>query len=524
MSRTIVVIPARGGSKGIPRKNLRPINGMPMIYYSIKACLQSKVDDIVVSTDDDEIALLASRFGADIYMRPGELGEDVVTLDPVIENTVIKMEEKHNVRYDKVVTVQPTSPLVQSADINDALDLLEPGVDTIISAVDDRHLCWGVNNDKYTPRYHARVNRQSLPLNYKETGAVVVCTREQLTSGNRVGNNIQLYIMPTERSFDIDTFTDLYLCEAILTRRKICFVVVGYPKVGLGHAFRAVTLANELVNFDLTFLCEESSELAAQYISSHNYSVKRCKDGEIVAALERISPDIIINDILDTKYDYMKSIKSIQAKIVNFEDLSSSNKLADITINALYPEVSDASSVFSGHRYFCLRDEFIHLDNTLLNQEVENVLITFGGVDEGNLTKRALDIIYDVCNDRNIAVTVVLGPGYTSKKSLEKYRYPNEDVVTIVDSTQRISDYMINADLAITSGGRTVLELACVAVPTIVICQNKRETTHTFASEKNGIINLGFRGTVGDSEIFSSFLMLIDNFKIRKEMKVKCKR
>ena len=96
--------------------------------------------------------------------------------------------------------------------------------------------------------------------------------------------------------------------------------------------------------------------------------------------------------------------------------------------------------------------------------------------------------------------------------------------IYIVQSTQRISDYMIRADLAITSGGRTVLELACVGVPTVVICQNIRETTHSFASIDNGIVNLGERTIVTDQDIVGTFNEIVNNPKHRKQMIARMKK
>ena len=104
--------------------------------------------------------------------------------------------------------------------------------DTVQTVVDDRHLCWTIDNGRAKPTYNARVNRQDLPSNYKETGAVIACTRQQLKSGGRIGENVGLVEVPQNRSFDIDNFSDLYLCEAMLSRKKIVFTVVGYAEVG----------------------------------------------------------------------------------------------------------------------------------------------------------------------------------------------------------------------------------------------------------------------------------------------------
>ena len=106
--RSLIIIPARGGSKGIPRKNIRPLAGYPLIYYAIKASQESNINsDIVVSTDDNEINTVATYFGVNVFMRPNYLGKDNITLDPVIENCLKSIEKKNSTTYDFIFTVQP---------------------------------------------------------------------------------------------------------------------------------------------------------------------------------------------------------------------------------------------------------------------------------------------------------------------------------------------------------------------------------------------------------------------------------
>ncbi|GAA4894516.1 cytidylyltransferase domain-containing protein [Ferrimonas pelagia] len=516
----IAIIPARGGSKGIPRKNLRPLAGKPMISYSIEACLQAgNVDRVVVSTDDDEIALIAERFGADVVMRPDELANDVATLDPVIDDAVARAELRFNEQYGTVVTVQPTSPLVRAVDVEAVVARLgQTGADTVMTVVDDRHLCWTVKDGHSVPAYHARVNRQQLPANFRETGAVVACTRAQCATGTRIGASVELQEVPHERSFDIDNYADLYLCEAMLSRRTIVFAVVGYAEVGLGHAFRTVMLANELVKADIRFVLEARSDLAIDYIRQHNYPVEICPDGELVERIATFSPDLVINDLLDTSETYMAGLKAMGCKIVNFEDVAPASRHADLVVNALYPQQLPSKQVLTGARYFCLRDEFIYLPERQQSGEIRRVLLTFGGVDEGDLSCRTLSLIADECALRNIAIDIVVGPGYPHTANLQQVIDACQASVELISKTKRISDYMARADMAITSGGRTVLELAAVGLPTLVICQNQRETTHTFASSENGIINLGYRGEVSDEQIHQTFVRIVDDAHLRTTM------
>lgn len=524
-SGVLIIIPARGGSKGIPRKNLRPLCGKPLIAYAINAAKAVKNNPrIVVSTDDDEIELFARRLGADVIRRPNKLATDTVTIDPVIVYTTDKAEQEWNEEYSTVITVQPTSPLVNSHDIEATIELFagDECVETIISAVDDRHLRWQSVGDNIVPNYEKRVNRQQLPPVYRETGAIIACKRRLLETGSRIGAKVNLYLMPEERSVDIDTLRDFWLCEQILTRKRIVISAIGNRETGLGHAFRAIMLANELVNFEIAFVCEEDDDLAREHIERHNYPVHVCANGARLKTILALKPDLVINDLLDTSADYILALKKAGPAVVNFEDMGLGAEVADLVFNALYPYQLPNDHILAGPRYFCLRDEFLHLPERQEKREVKRVLITFGGVDEGNLTTRVLAAVGKDLLDAGIAIDVVLGPGFSHAAELQAvYDQLNAEALSIIPATQRISDYMLAADVAITSAGRTVLELASLKVLIITICQNERETTHSFASSENGIINLGLRSAVSDQKIAETTKKVVSDGELRAAMRRK---
>lgn len=521
---TLAVIPARGGSKGIPRKNLRPLAGKPLIFYAIDTCLKAKcIDQVVVSTDDEEIALFAERFGAKVIMRPDDLANDAATLDPVIVHAVEYIESREKKHFDFIVTVQPTSPLVKTEDIDSAIKHFEDSsVDTVLSVVEDKHLCWGIENGRAISKYSKRLNRQQLPENFKETGAIIACKRSQLDQGTRIGSKVALHIMPHERSFDVDSFSDLYLCEAMLTRRRIVFTAVGRLDLGMGHAYRTALLAHELVQHEIDFVCEVQDKLAYEYIKGLNYRVHLVENGKLLSKVLDLQPDLVINDILDTTVDYVAELKAKGIRVVNFEDIGSGSEEADLVVNALYPHRVPSDRHLIGANYFCLRDEFLHLPEVTKSDTVRRVLLTFGGTDENNLSVKVLEGILPECEKADVEIDVVVGSGFRHHKDLHDVIQASEyKKINYVPCTNRISDFMINADIAITSGGRTVYELVALKVPTIVICQNERETTHSFASSEHGVINLGLCHRVEKKDIFDAFSTVLKNKKLRKTMKDK---
>ena len=200
-------------------------------------------------------------------------------------------------------------------------------------------------------------------------------------------------------------------------------------------------------------------------------------------------------------------------KVINFEDLGSGCEYADAVINAIYPEKNSIPNHYFGQDYFILRDEFILSDEKVVQEEVKNILITFGGVDPNNYTEKVIRTINDYCKEKNIQITVISGFGYEKYETIKKY----ENII-IKQNISNISDYMLGADLIFTSAGRTVYEVASIGTPTIVLGQNEREMTHFFASVEYGFSNLGLGYEVSNEEIMVEFLRLVNSFECREHM------
>lgn len=148
--KILAVIPARAGSKGIPNKNIRIIGGHPLIYYSIKNALKSKmITDVIVSTDSPEVKIIAEQMGAKIKWRDASLCGDAVTLDAVVADAV-----PINEHWDYIVTMQPTSPTLRVITLDHAIEYtVNNGLDTVISAINSPHLSWGEKDGKKIPNY-----------------------------------------------------------------------------------------------------------------------------------------------------------------------------------------------------------------------------------------------------------------------------------------------------------------------------------------------------------------------------------
>ncbi|MCR4685632.1 MAG: UDP-2,4-diacetamido-2,4,6-trideoxy-beta-L-altropyranose hydrolase [Lachnospiraceae bacterium] len=519
--KTLIVIPARGGSKRIPRKNVRIMCGKPLIVYSIEnaKALQKEMDvDIAVSTDDEELGGIVEKRGVEVIKRPAELATDKVTLDPVIYHALQYMEEKKGLRYDTVITMQATSPTLQADTLKAAVRFFEDSEwDTVISAMNKPHLSWGVTDGKITKNYEKRLNSQELPPNYIETGGFLITRRDCVSETGRIGEKVNIFEIPEEEAIDIDTYSDWVLCENILRRKKIVFRTVGKMQLGMGHIYRCLTLAYKLTGHEILFVADAESDLGIARIKEANFPIKKVEnDAEFERLLDEIRPDILVNDILDTTEEYMTMVIKYCKRVINFEDVGSGAKYADAVINALYEKGEKLHNEYYGSKYFCIRDEFLEEHPKEFSQTVENILVIFGGADPSDLTGR----LYEICkvlHDKHPKINFhfLLGFAYPHKDLIvtdEEHRiYVHNDV-------KRVSAYMNKMDLAVTSQGRTVYELASMGVPSIVLAQNEREAEHVFAGIQNGFINLGIGSKQDALTIISTIRWLIATPKVREEM------
>lgn len=518
---TLAVIPARGGSKGIPRKNLRLLKGAPLIQYAIVNALRCTLIDVVaVSTDSEEIAAFARQFKkVHVVERDSELAKDATTLDPVIFDAVMQMEKRLSCKFDTVVTMQPTSPLLKCSTLTEALGFFSnSNHDSLISVVNEPHLSWTKNKEGiFVPEYEKRLNRQQLPPRYMETGAFLVSNRKIITQNSRLGCSIGVFETPAEESVDIDTREDWAVCDALLSRKRIAFRVDGYPALGMGHIYRALTLAYALVNHDIFFICNSAYKEGMQKLKSANMKVIAIEnDDDLMKWLSANKVDVFINDCLDTSVDYVKAVKKYVERFVSFEDLGEGAHVADAVVNEIYETGLQYPHVYTGKRYVCLRDEFLTTHPSEYRDSVGNILVMFGGTDPLNLTQRVYEVAqqYNAANVEKKRFDFIIGSGYQHEAPLDS----PENNIFVARDIMRVSDYMRNADIAISSQGRTTFELASMGVPSIVLAQNRREQLHTFAQMDNGFINLGLGSEVSDEDILSTLNWLIESRSIRKEM------
>jgi len=227
--KIVSIIPARGGSKGLPGKNIIDLGEKPLIAWTIEASLKSKyITNTITSSDDDKILEIATHFGSEILKRPDELSLDTTPSEPVVEHVlknIANIEE-----YDYLILLQPTSPLRAEKEIDKAFELLiEKKASALISTkeIDNKILKAFKNNESeylegITNNEYPFMRRQNLPSVYMPNGAIyIVSINEFLKTKKLFTDRTISYEMSEEKSLDIDTFEDLEMCSKILLGNKI---------------------------------------------------------------------------------------------------------------------------------------------------------------------------------------------------------------------------------------------------------------------------------------------------------------
>ena len=220
MNNITAFIPARGGSKGIPGKNIKTFAGKPLIVHSIEYALNcSQIDEVVVSTNDDKIAKIARKTGARIVKRPSELSTNKATTESAIHHFF----NKFNKKPDIIVLLQPTSPYRPKGSLEKAIThFTENGFDSLLSITPTHRFYWRVKEDQTAFAeydYLNRPRRQDMKLDdirYVENGSLYIFTRKHFDkTGNRLGGKIGYVEWPEEYSLEIDTPLDFNMVEKI---------------------------------------------------------------------------------------------------------------------------------------------------------------------------------------------------------------------------------------------------------------------------------------------------------------------
>lgn len=223
----LAIIPARGGSKGIKLKNLKKLNNVPLITYTINASKNSKkVSRTIVSTDHKGIEKIAKKNGAEVIQRPKKLGTDKTSLEPVVDHVLEHLKKHEKYQPDVIIILQGTSPLRNAKHIDESLEkFLKYNFDSLISGFTADYFSWEKINEKhiipidFDPK--KRPNRQEKRRQFFENGAIFISKYSSFKNNKcRVSGKVGFYEMPMHLSYDVNEYNDLKTINQLLKKFK----------------------------------------------------------------------------------------------------------------------------------------------------------------------------------------------------------------------------------------------------------------------------------------------------------------
>ena len=487
--------------------------GKPLIQYTIETALEViPASQVIVITDDDEIAEVCLNLGAVIIREPSN-ATGLATLDQLMLRHIPDLKEMGATDEDLLLTMQPTCPLVKSERIIEAQNRFAAGAGSVITVKDDRHLTWTIKDGQPKPLYEARVNRQQLPAQFRESGAIIGARiGDVLKHQTRIVEPIALVELPESESLDIDTFADLVVAEHWLSRKSIVLYANAAKELGMGHVYRTLALAQELARHEVVIATLSSMPLGKKFFDGQVFNhLEIDSELQLAELCKKQNADLVVLDILDTTKELIADLKATGSKVVTFEDLGPGAQLADLLVSDLY-ENPLVKNQLTGVENAILAPSFETVNRQArITQDVEHVLVLFGGTDPSELARKSLSALQAIGYQGKVSCVRGLGASAIDAQDFDLN-------LEVLSNVQNIGALMAQASLALSSAGRTITELMSIGVPTICLAQNEKELTHTHASYDNGVLNLGLGSQLSDSELQAALTKLFSDYSARVQM------
>ncbi|MEC8882549.1 MAG: hypothetical protein VX737_04640 [Pseudomonadota bacterium] len=507
-----VLIPALKKTVAFQDDLVKKLAGISPIQRAINKAIQMgvKKSDIHLLTDSEEIRLIAERNGVQAYWEP-----ELDWSEMMFSGNISKYLQQTTQNCEYILLLSPYAPLL-------TLDLIDKAKQALIESNKDllkpvKHVKKHLYDENGQSTFSALFGNK-YEIHTVESKAFVLL-RSTLLRAN-VNQNPAILSWPVEHDLmEIESYQDWWVCEKLLNRKRIVFRVIGNDKVGMGHIYRSLSLAHEITDHEILFVSDSENTVAVNKLAGYDYWLGIYETDSIIENIINLKPDLLINDILSTTKADVLPLQQQGIKVINFEDLDEGARLADLTINELYDESQfTGGNILWGHEYFFVRDEFHDAKPHRFNKRINAILLTFGGTDQHNLSHKIYHTIREFCKLRNIQLNIVTGGGYSGYDQLES-EIKDEPLFTLTKASGVISSIMEKSQVAISSNGRTVYELAHMNIPAIIISQHKREETHSFACKKNGFIPLGLfeKGTT-EFEVLSQLTKLLDDDGYRHQL------
>jgi len=514
--KNLILIIARGGGKNISRQNLRLIDEKPLLYYILRTCLKSKIGDVYVSTDSEEIKQVSLFYGVKVIPRPFNLTKKSTSLDEIAAHALSYLK-KSNLTYEKCLMTSPVFPLLKVPTISKFLSSLNNTINTV----------WGVVKEKneHYQKFHNN-NKSVNPLSKQQKKIVklrkvIAFNCNSFLKHKKFKKPFYGLKIPSDEGVTISNYHDLDVIEKIIKRKKILVRVDGNREIGLGHVYNILTVLNHFRNDEILIVMNSKKRLGSDKFKEQLYNVTYfSKEIRLNEIIRKFNPDIIFNDILDTKKNYVQNLKKFGCFIVNFEDKGSGSNLAHLLFNPIFNLNDNTSKKIFGCKYACIRDEFRIWKHNPGKKSIK-ILITFGGTDQKNITTKILTSIYRN-NLHDLNIQVLLGMGFSHNNQIRKLinlMTRNGFNIHIIEKSDLMAKFVSESNFVITSNGRTVFEVASLKVPMITISSNSREDKHIFSRHSGGGIHLGHYSKLTEKKIKNAINKMTDYKKSQKYVK-----
>lgn len=479
-TRAWIVIVPDGDTPEVPRRDLRRVGDRPLITWAIAAALEAADPDrVVVLTADAEVEEVATFAGAHVVRHREELGRS--DDEPVLE-------------------VHASWPFVSPDTLRRALELLDDH-DTVISVRQESRPVW------------RRADESGW---YAEPGPALI--EIPAFRGTRGGGDAVAFVeLHGREALEIRGFDDLEAARHWVQQLSIVVRTDAARELGMGHVYRSLALAQELAPHRLLVVTSDDKPLGREFFEQTPFDVVAVADDDaFFAEVVRADADLVILDILDTGTAFIAALRAARpgVKVVSFEDHGPGAHDVDLLVCDIYenPAVPHDRQLV-GIEHALLAPTFETVPRTSREPaDVDEVLVLFGGTDPSGLAVKSLHALEAIAFPGHVTVVRGLGAVPLDVGALAL------DVEVRVD-VANMAELMSTADLALSSAGRTLAELATIGVPTLCMAQNAKELRHTHSTVEHGVVMLGLGTEVSDVELQTALRDLIADRERRSELR-----
>lgn len=300
---------------------------------------------------------------------------------------------------------------------------------------------------------------------------------------------------------------------------RILILVDGNHKIGLGHVYRSLNLAKFLKNQKHEVFIFTKDNIAKNIISKtvHCKFYRNLCNEKIIKFLDEFCPDITIVDKLNETKKNLMILRKLNTKIIAIDYTGKHKELFHYGINYMYPKTGISNNSYSGFQYSIINENFLNYTKKKILKNAKSILVLQGGADTYCFTPKIIKALNEI--NSNFRISVVLGPSFKCWSKLNYVLKKCRNPVKIYHNVKNMAPIMKQADLAITAAGHTLLELAHLGIPSLVICAEEFENETANLMEKNGFgKNLGFGRKVTTSKIKSNVNNILADYDTRKKM------